>query len=509
MKLIWLGLVLGAMNLAWGQNSKPNVLLIIVDDLRPELGCYGKSQMHTPNIDQLAKEGILFRQAYCQQAVCSPSRTSLLTGKRPETTKISGNDDHFRQFIPEVVTLPQYFKKNGYHTQSVGKIYHTNLDDPLSWSVPSWMPPPARYGKPETNASIEKEKKRLQAEGKAYQEIITYDSLTKTPLHVKQVGIEVKGPSWEDPEVADTVLRDGKTMKKALEILQNLKHQSQPFFLAVGLSNPHLPFAAPKKYFDLYPYESIRLPQNFHPPLDAPDYAYLNGGDLYRYADIEGRYKVSPQKAKELIRGYYAATSYSDAMIGLIINELQKLGLKENTLIVLIGDHGYHLGENGAWCKQTNFEIATRSPFIIVPSTNYALAGAKCEAMVEFVDIYPTLADLAGLAAPTGCEGYSLKKLIDKPDLAWKSAVFSQYPRRVEQKRLMGYSMRTPQYRYTEWKDQKSGKIESRELYNHSIDPEENKNLALSPDYQMIINQLSKQLQLGWQKALPKNESRK
>lgn len=473
------------------QTEKPNVLFIIVDDLRPQLGCYGESQMHTPNMDRLAKEGIMFRRAYCQQAVCNPSRTSLLTGKRPETTQIFGNDDHFRCHIDKVVTLPQYFKENGYFTQSVGKVYHTNLDDPFSWSVKSWTPPPSRYGKPETLAYIQREQERLKAEGKEFKEIIEYDSLTGVPLHVKQIGVEVKGPSWEDPEVADTVLRDGKTMKKALEVLQNLKNQNKPFFLAVGFSNPHLPFAAPKKYFDLYPYESIRLAQNNQPPKDVPDYAFLNNGDLYKYVDIEGKYKVSPQKAKELVRGYYAATSYVDAMIGNLVAELERLGLKNNTLIVLVGDHGWHLGENSVWSKQTNFEMATRSPFIIVPVGKYPFAGAKPNALVELVDIYPTLADLAGLKVPKELEGLSLKKLIENPDLTWKTAAFSQYPRKVKDKKLMGYTIRTDKYRYTEWKDQANGKIDSRELYNHDIDPEENINLALREDYQAIIKQLS------------------
>jgi arylsulfatase A-like enzyme len=492
-------------HLSFGQSSQVNVLFIMVDDLRPQLGCYGESQMHTPNMDKLAKEGIMFRRAYCQQAVCNPSRTSLLTGKRPETTQIFGNDDHFRCHIDKVITLPQYFKEAGYFTQSVGKVYHTNLDDPFSWSVKSWTPPPSRYGKPETLAYIKREQERLKAEGKEYKEIIEYDSITNVPLHVKQIGVEVKGPSWEDPEVADTVLRDGKTMKKALEILQNLKNQAKPFFLAVGFSNPHLPFAAPKKYFDLYPYESIRLAQNNQPPKDVPDYAILNGGELYKYADIEGKYKVSPQKAKELVRGYYAATSYIDALIGHLIAELERLDLRSNTLLVLVGDHGWHLGENSVWSKQTNFEIATRSPFIIVPVGNYTFAGAKPNALVELVDIYPTLADLARLKVPVELEGLSLKKLIENPNINWKSAAFSQYPRKVKDKKLMGYTMKTDHYRYTEWKDQENGKIDSRELYNHAIDPEENTNLAKNADYQSLIKELSKQLQEGWQKALPKN----
>jgi arylsulfatase A-like enzyme len=487
------------------QNSPPNVLFIIVDDLRPQLGCYGASQMHTPNMDRLAKEGVMFRRAYCQQAVCSPSRTSLLTGKCPETTQIFGNDDHFRAHIDKVVTLPQYFKEHGYFTQSIGKVYHTNLDDPFSWSVKSWMPPPSRYGKPETLAYLKREEERLKAEGKEFKEIIEYDSLTGVPMRVKQMGEEVKGPSWEDPEVADTVLRDGKTMKKAVETLQNLKNQKLPFFLAVGFSNPHLPFASPKKYFDLYPYESIRLAQNNYPPKDVPNYAILNNGDLYKYVDIEGKYKVSTQKAKELVRGYYAATSYIDALIGNLIAELERLGLKENTIIVLVGDHGWHLGENSVWSKQTNFEIATRSPFIVVPTGNYPLAGAKPDALVELVDIYPTLVDLAGLKVPADLEGLSLKKLIENPSLSWKIAAFSQYPRKIKDKKLMGYTIRTEKYRYTEWKDQANGKIDSQELYDHSIDPEENTNLAKNVDYQIIIKELGKQLSEGWKKAMPKH----
>lgn len=485
------------------QTDQPNVLLIIVDDLRPQVGAYGESQMHTPNMDRLAKEGVLFRRAYCQQAVCNPSRASFLTGRRPETTKIYNNDMHFRLNIRDVVTLPQYFKEKGYHTQSIGKVFHTNLDDPISWSVKSWMPPPSRYGKPETLAYIQREQERLKAEGKEFKEIIEYDSVTGVPLRVKQVGTEVKGPSWEDPEVADTVLRDGKIMKKALEILKDLKNQSNPFFLAIGFSNPHLPFASPKKYYDLYPKESIRMPQNQQPPLNSPEFAYLNNSDLYKYTDIEGKYKVSPEKAKELIRGYYAATSYIDALIGQIVDELEKLGLKQNTLIALVGDHGWHLGENAVWSKQTNFEKATRAPFIIVPPGTYAFPGAKPDALVELVDLYATLADLAGLPVPDEQEGKSLKDLIENPGRNWKKAAFSLYPRKTGQKKLMGYSIRTDQFRYTEWRDEKSGQIEARELYHHRIDPEENKNIAGEKSYQSLILELSKQLKEGWKKALP------
>jgi iduronate 2-sulfatase len=482
--------------------QQPNVLFIIVDDLRPQLGCYGESQMHTPNMDKLAKQGILFRRAYCQQAVCNPSRTSLLTGMRPATTKISNNDDHFRCHINSTVTLPQYFKQNGYHTQSVGKVFHTNLDDPYSWSVKSWIPPNARYGKPETIAWIEKEKQRLKAEGKEFFETVEYGH-DSVPLHVQQTGIDVKGPSWEDPEVHDTALRDGKTMLQAIKILRELKAVSKPFFLAVGISNPHLPFAAPKKYYDLYPPEGIRLAQNNRPPSDVPDYAVMNGGDLYRYNDIEGKYKVSAAKARELVRGYYAATSYADALIGNIIDELEQLGLKQNTIIVLIGDHGWHLGENSVWAKQTNFEMGTRSPFIIVPAGNYLHAGAKPDGIVELVDVYPTLTDMAGLKVPANLEGSSLKPFIQKPQGVWKQAAFSQYPRKLNGKSVMGCTIRTERYRYTEWVNRETQQLEAAELYDHSTDPEENSNLAAKSSFAALRKQLSNQLKAGWKKAVP------
>jgi arylsulfatase A-like enzyme len=480
--------------------SPRNVLFIMVDDLRPQLGCYGASQMHTPNMDRLAREGILFRRAYCQQAVCNPSRTSLLTGMRPQTTQISNNNHHFRCHIPEVVTLPQHFKQNGYFTQSLGKVYHTNFDDPHSWSTPYWMPPPIRYGKPETMARIRQKEDSLVAIGQAFREILDRDS-NGVALHLRSEGVEVKGPSWEDPDVPDYHLRDGLTTLKAKSALRELKTRNQPFFLALGFANPHLPFVAPKKYFDLYPPESIRLAQNMEPPSDVPDYAIKNNGDLYRYADIKGKYQVDSAKARELTRAYYAATSYVDALIGQVLHTLDSLNLTEKTVILLVGDHGWHLGENGVWSKQTNFEMATRSPFLIRPP-GYAKAGSQPDALVELVDVYPTLCDLAGIPRPTEVEGLSLAPLLADPARDWKKAAFSQYPRGGQQK-VMGHTIRTDRYRYTEWRDEKTGEVLAAELYDHATDPQENVNLAEKTEQKSVRAQLKRQLEAGWKAALP------
>jgi arylsulfatase A-like enzyme len=482
--------------------DRPNVLFIMVDDLRPQLGCYGQSQMHTPNMDRLAREGILFRRAYCQQAVCNPSRTSLLTGMRPQTTQVSGNNHHFRCHIPEVVTLPQHFKNNGYFAQSIGKVYHTNFDDPVSWSTPYWMPPPVRYGKPETVARIRRQQDSLAAIGQAYRETVEHDP-QGNPCRLVSEGVEVKGPSWEDPNVGDYHLRDGLTTLRTKQALRDLQAKKQPFFLALGFANPHLPFVAPKKYFDLYPPESIRLAQNMEPPTDVPDYAIKNNGDLYKYADIQGKYQVDSAKARELTRAYYAATSYVDALIGDVLNTLDSLGLTENTVILLVGDHGWHLGENGVWSKQTNFEMATRSPFIVF-QPKYRHAGAQPDALVELVDVYPTLCDLAGIPVPEAVEGTSLKPLMQAPQRDWKSAAFSQYPRNLNQTKVMGHTVRTDRYRYTEWRDEKTDEIRATELYDHAVDPLENVNLAEKADFQAVRVVLQGHLRAGWRAALPK-----
>jgi len=478
------------------QPGKFNVLFIAVDDLRPEAGCYGNPLIRTPHIDALAARGTLFNRAYCQQAVCSPSRTSLLTGLRPDTTKVYDLQTHFRLHLPEVVTLPQHFKQHGYDTRGFGKIFHGGLDDPESWTVPHWRPGGPGYGKPETLAAMAEEQKELRGRLGRPVEVLQRDPKTGAPLRVSRPKFRVRGPAWEDPDVADNALPDGKTTDRAIETLRQLKDKR--FFLAVGYLKPHLPFVAPKKYYDLYRREDLKLAPNPLPPKDVPAMALTSWGELRNYKGIPKKGPLSDEMALDLIHGYYAATSFVDAQIGRLIGELDRLELRDRTVIVLWGDHGWQLGEHGLWCKHTNFEIAARVPMLFsVPGQKRA--GAKTGALAEFVDIYPTLSDLCGLPAPEGLEGTSLAPVIEAPDRPWKTAAFSQYPRG----RVMGYSMRTDRYRYTEWQPRDGGRPVATELYDHQNDPQENVNVAGLPENEELIGKLGKQLREGWRTAAP------
>ncbi|MBN2329176.1 MAG: sulfatase [Candidatus Omnitrophica bacterium] len=481
-----------------------NVLFIAVDDLRPQLGCYGFSQMKTPHIDRLASQGLLFERAYCQQAVCSPSRTSLLTGLRPDSTKVYDLQTHFRLTIPDVVTLPQYFKIHGYHTQALSKIYHGGLDDPASWSVPHWSPKAKNYGSQEILEAMKHDQEELleKNEGPAV-EILERDSQTGQPLKVTRPKFRVRGPSWESPDVSDNALPDGETADRAVELLRALKNQR--FFLAVGFLKPHLPFVAPRKYFDSYPPESISAAENSYPPKDAPPFALHNFGELRNYKDIPKEGPLPEEKSKELVRAYYAAASYVDAQIGRVLDELDKLDLRKNTVVVLWGDHGWQLGEHALWCKHTNFETSTHSP-LILSAPDMPAQGIKTDRLAEFVDIYPTLCELCSLPVPGGLEGVSLAPLMKDPHRPWKKAAFSQYPRGNN---IMGYSMRTDRYRYTEWIRKDVDEPAGVELYDHALDPQENVNIAGRPEEKERILQLGKMLHASWRNSLPPGYSKK
>ena len=434
-------------------DDRYNILFIMVDDLRPLLGCYGHSEMHTPNIDRLAQRGTVFNRAYCQYPLCSPSRTSMITGLRPETTDVLNNSDDFRQKLPDVVTLPQNFKRYGYHTQSIGRVAHLPRlqDDENSWSVPSWRPM-----------------------------WIPFDKRTT--------------PSWQALDVEDDELRDGKTAKRAVQVLEQIKQQQ--FFLTVGFYKPHLPFKAPRKYFDLYDPQDFDLPASTMPPIDAPDRALTNWGAIRDFQDLPaGTELLSDEKTLELTRAYAAATSYIDAQIGRVLAQLDALGLTEKTVIAFCGDHGHHLGEQGIWGKQTLFEASLRSPLIVsVPGQQ----AAETNALSELVDIYPTLCDACQLPIPPQLEGLSLMSIIEQPTRPWKTVVFSQFYRGG----VKGNSMRTEQFRYTEWGN--SGE-HGRELYDYLADPNETVNIADLPENAELVKDLSNRLRAGWREALPEN----
>lgn len=457
--------------------KKMNVLLIAVDDLRPQLGCYGAAQMKTPNIDALAASGTLFNRAYCQQAVCSPSRISLLTGKRPDTTHIYDLSTHVRKKMPDVVTLPQYFKNNGYVSQGLGKIWHGGLDDAASWSVPHTPNRAPQYGSPEILAYV----KSKGAEG-------------------WEQGGKNKGPAWESADVPDNALCDGWICDRAIEAIKGLK--DKPFFLAVGFEKPHLPFVAPKKYFDLYPMETIKLPDNFEAPDRAPQIALTDWGELRAYQGVPKKGQFDEKAARELIRGYYAATSFADAQVGRLLSELKSLGLADNTIVILWGDHGYQLGEQGLWCKHTNFENSTRTVLIVSKPGDTA---GRSNALVELVDVYPTICDLTGLPIPSDLEGTSLVPLLKDASADWDHLAFSQYPRQGD--KVMGYSIRTDRYRYNEWQENwktpEQIRVVAAELYDHRTDPEETVNLANDPKHANDRKQLSLLLKQGWKAAKP------
>lgn len=480
---------------SWGAEGKFNVLMICVDDLRPELGCYGVSTIQTPHIDRLAAGGFTFLRAYCQQAVCNPSRVSLLFGLRPDSTRIYDLQTHPRKTLAGRVSLPEHFKNHGYVTMALSKVFHNGLDDPQSWSVPHWSPSGPGYGKPETIARVRAEAERLRREQGPATEVIEKDPQTGVVLRVTPPRYRVRGPAWEDPDVPDESLPDGKTTQEAIARLE--KFRGQRFFLAVGYLKPHLPFVAPRRYFALYDRSQVPLAPWPVPPRNCPAIALHDWGELRAYEGIPAKGPLPQETARDLVWAYYAATSYVDAQVGKLLDTLDRLDLADKTVVVLWGDHGWHLGDNGLWCKHSNFERATRSPLILrIPGARNA--GAKISALVEFVDIYPTLCELCGLPLPQGLEGTSLLPLVENPNLPWKKAAFSQYPRG----KVMGYSMRTDRYRYTEWQSPE-GSVVARELYDHEVDPWESENLADRPELQSLVRQLSEQLRAGWEAAIP------
>jgi arylsulfatase A-like enzyme len=476
--------------------DKPNILFIAVDDLRPELGCYGKDYIKSQNIDALAKHGMVFNRAYCQQAVCSPSRSSLMTGTRPDTTKVWDLTTHFRAALPNVVTLGQHFKQNGYFVQGMGKIFHGHLDDAPTWSVPWETPKAPRYALPPNQLSSP-----VKTEGEP-------DDTAKKSSKKKGKSANSEkddegggGMVYECADVPDNTYQDGKVAELAVKTLRNLSKKPQPFFLAVGFIKPHLPWVAPKKYWDMYDESKIALAPNPFYPKDAPDYAIRKyDGEIYKYGGMVAKGKDAPDElARKLKHAYYACVSYSDAQVGLVLDELKRLGLDKSTIIVLWGDHGWKLGEHKAWGKHSNVENDVNAP-LILSAPGMKAVGIHSDALVEFVDIYPTLSELAGLPLPNHLEGTSMKPLLDDPKRTWKSAAFSQYPRNE----LMGYSMRTDRYRFTAWVDAKDhSKVDATELYDHQNDPQENQNIAAKLEYAALVKELTAKLNAGWKGARP------
>jgi iduronate 2-sulfatase len=427
--------------------AQPNILLICVDDLKPTIAAYGDPLAKTPNIDRLAKRGLLFESAYTNQAVCSPSRNALMTSLRPQTLGIYDLPTNFRKAAPDAVTLAQHFRQHGYRTEAMGKIFHQghgNGEDPASWTIPHWTSKAPTYALPESNQN-----KRPGNNGD-------------------------RGPATENAPAEDTFFADGQVALEAVKRLQSAAQKpADPFFLAVGFIRPHLPFVAPQKYWDLYNSADIPMPQVTEPPKDAPTYAGQFGGELRQYSDMPPEGDIDDATTRRLIHGYYAATSYMDAQLGLVLDALDQTGLAENTIIVLWGDHGWHLGDHRFWCKHTNYEQAAHIPLIVsAPGKTHA---AKTTALVETVDIYPTLVELAGLPARPGLDGKSFAPVLADPAAKTRDSIIHVYPRND----LLGRAIRTPRYRMVEWKKPGAPVADAEfELYDYQTDPLETQNLA-------------------------------
>lgn len=437
--------------------AKPNVLFIAVDDLKPMLGCYGDSSIKSPNIDRLAGRGVVFRSAYCNQAVCAPSRNALLTGLRPQTVGIYDLGTNFRAATPDAVTLPQWFKDHGYRSEGIGKIFHVghgNHEDPASWSVPHFQAKTVDYVLPENKTSLTREEAMFSNKNSA-----------NLP----------RGAAYESADVPDNAYADGKIADEAVRRLREASQKpGEPFFMAVGFLKPHMPFCAPKKYWDLYDRESFKLAELRTPPEGAPSYAPTNWGELRNYTGIPQQGPVPDDMQRTLIHAYHAAVSYVDAQLGRVLDELDRLGLADKTIVVLWGDHGWHLGDHGMWSKHSNYEEAAHLPLIVV-APGVARTGAQSKSLVETVDIYPTLCELAGLPAPKELEGRSFVPTLKDPAAATKDAIIHVFPRGAK----IGRAVRTSRYRLVEWKKPgEPAESADLELYDYEADPLEKKNLA-------------------------------
>lgn len=441
-------------------SAKPNVLFIAVDDLRPELGCYGADQIHSPNIDKLAREGVMFERSYCNIPVCGASRASILTGQFPTRTKFTTYYTRVDEDAPGIVTLPEHFKNNGYFTTSYGKVFH-HLDDGLSaWTETPWRP----------DYPNDIHIQEYWRDYRSPENIWTKDTL-------QPAGIA--GPAWEKADVPDNAYYDGKVADKTISTLKGLAESRTPFFLGVGFVKPHLPFNAPSKYWDMYSREEIDMAPNPFMPENAPKEAFYNYGELRAYANIPNdKEPLNKELSRSLKHGYYACVSYVDALIGNILNTLEETGLAENTIVVLWGDHGFSLGEHTHWCKHTCFHIPLHTP-LIVKAPGYK--GVKTNALVSYIDVYPTLCELAGLELPQHLHGESMISIMNNPS-STGGEEFCRFPNRE--------TIVTERFVYTEYYSRKENKYLSNMLFDHKTDPDENINVADHPEYAEVVKAL-------------------
>ncbi len=471
-----------------------NVLLVLVDDLRTELGCYGSARVRTPHIDRIADSGLTFLRCYCQQAASNPSRTSLLTGLRPDTTRVYDGRTHFRRALPRVVTLPEHFKRHGYETAAFGRIFESPaLEDLTSWSMAPWIPGGPAWRSKESEESARSNWRRLRAN--AWR--VLDDS--GPPAEAGEHGTS----SWAVSHPDESRLPDGQVARRAAAAIAAMRDRR--FLIAVGFRRPHLPFVAPERYFDLYPRGTWGAPQVPDPPLDAPPFALHGSEEIRGYSDIPSEGPIPEAKARELVRAYRACTSFTDAQVGLLIEALDEHGLSDQTVVAVVGVNGSHLGELGLWNKNSNYEAATHAP-LVVRAPGQRNAGRKTAALVESVDLFPSLCSLCRIPFPESREGSSWQGLFDDPKRLWKRAVFSQHPRTIPGVGPgMGYSMRTARHRYTEWSGLDSP-YSTAELYDYKESSIELRNIANRPEHGSLVNGLAHMLREGWQGSLPPPE---
>lgn len=490
--------------------DRPNILFVSVDDLRPELGCYGITEIKTPHFDQFAERSAIFTRAYCQAAVCAPSRASAMTGLRPDSTRVWDLRGKFRKNLPDVVTMPQHIHSHGYHTVSMGKIFHNHMPDRVSFDEPDLRP--EKYMTPEM---IDREPESFYHDEGLNQELaqVRQRRLKKNPNAYADGW--AYGRATEAFDAPDSEFYDGAQTDLAIETMARLKDRKQPFFLALGYYRPHLPFVAPAKYWDLYDRETLSMASNPFLPKGSPVMAMNSAYELKGCYDLEHTKhpsvaSLTEDEARLLKHGYYSSVSFVDACFGKLMQGLADLGLDKNTIIVVWGDHGWKLGEHGSWCKQTNYDIDTRVPLLVhVPGQT--VAGAQCDRLVELVDLYPTLCDAANVPIPGNMEGTSFVPLLADPKQEWKDAAFSQFhrsPRVTPDKGdYMGLSMVTSRHHYVEWRTWDDGKkivgeLAAVELYDLQTDPNENVNIAGTPEGKQLITKMSVQLKRGWRSAV-------
>lgn len=493
-------------------SNEPNVLFVSIDDLRPSLGVYGDEIAQSPNIDQLASEGFTLRNVFTQSAVCAPSRASLMTGLRPDSTRVWHLGDKFREINPQTITMPQYFSKHGYYTVNIGKIFHNYMPDSISWDEPDLRP--AQFVRPEwlgRDGETFYISEKVQAS-----QVIKRDSLLELRPKRYADGWNT-GPAWEAADVHDTLYYDGAQNELAKRTLTRIAKSNQPFYMGLGYFRPHLPFAVPKKYWDLYDRDEMPLANNPEIPENAPIHTMNSMYELRHYDGFNhighptSTYRMSEDTIRILRQGYYASVSYVDALLGDLIAHMKKIGIYENTIIVVWGDHGWKLGDHNSWGKMTNYNIDLRVP-VIVRHPDHINRGSQTFAFTELVDLFPSICEMAGIEIPNYMQGSSFVPLMEKPNQPWKTAAFSQFHRRprvsADGQRYMGYSINTKDHHYIEWYgwDHQKGErldFKSAELYDVINDPHETINIAGQEQQKEIVAQLSKQLNAGWKAMRP------